>query len=602
MTALPRWRTPAVRAAAAAGGLLLAGAAAYALLALPLRLAGIAPANAMIPALRGGDSPWEALYGWAAFSLTAAAIVYVAMHGLHRRAKTTGPCTATGKLLAPLVTALGILGAAAAAHMLQLVSLADEAAASGPAAFVLLAAEYGLLGIAAFAVMAGRIRHALEAAAHGAAPIPRSPQESAAGLEQAEPMPAETDRLQAGVAEQYETLAAELRLALDLQQRWQPPIDLQLGAYRVTGRNRQDRELGGDLFEAAIVDDTSFAVLVGDVSGKGMPAAVMVPALHVLFRSELKRGGGPAEMLERINRLLCESAPDNGVTLGIGLGNAATGEMRYASAGHPSPYLIKQGAQPIMLDSSSLPLGMDPDAKYGEQTIRFAPGERLLLYTDGIIEASDAAGEMFGFERLERELTAWEPSLPASGWIDDLFGMLDERYDRRKDDRTVITVERIFQAARPVVLHEKTWRVSSLAGCEKQVLGELACLIDEAWPEAGRKDDMLTCVAEAVMNAAEHGNGFDPQRSVVVHVHFGNMLMVCRVSDEGEGFDAQQFHAEAQRARLEPEAELRTPAAVQDGRGWGMLLIDGLTDYWIATRDQHGFCVELFFLARQRNG
>src|SRR5690606_36055692 len=100
-----------------------------------------------------------------------------------------------------------------------------------------------------------------------------------------------------------------------------------------------------------------------------------------------------------------------------------------------------------------------------------------------------------------------------------------------------------------VVLHEMTWRIPSVPGCEKPMLGELAGLIDEAWPEAGRKDDMLTCVAEAVMNAAEHGNGFNPASNVVVHVHFGNMLMVCRVSDDGEGFDVQRVQAEVHASR-----------------------------------------------------
>jgi phosphoserine phosphatase RsbU/P len=614
-------RIAAARWAAAAGICLLAGLAAYGMTALPLHLAGIEPARALIPAYRSDGRGWEALYGLAGFTLTAAVIVYAVMAFLQPErtvlagnrslpqielARKTGGGPASGMLI-PFGVALGGLFAAMSAQMLGLVT----AAAGGlleslaPTAMVMLTVEYGMLGCAVFGLAVRELRRLLHAdadsAGHGMSGEALYPAFTAAAAEGEANRPARS-------ADHYDTLAAELRLALDLQQRWQPPIDLQLGAYRVTGRNRQDRDVGGDLFDAAIADDTTFAVLIGDVSGKGMPAAVMVPALHVLFRSELKRGGGPAEMLERMNRLLCDTAPENGVTLGVGIFNAATGEMRYASAGHPSPYLLKQGAAPTMLDSSSLPLGMEPEARYEEIAVRLAPGERLLLYTDGIVEATDSSGRMFGFEGLEQQLFGWEANYPADGWMEDVFGKLSEQYDNRKDDRTILAVERIVQSARPVLLHEMTWRIPSVPGCEKQVLAELADLIEEAWPEAGRKDDMLTCVAEAVMNAAEHGNGFDSERNVVVHAHFGNMLMVCRVSDDGGGFDVQRVQAEAHAARLSAEADAEAEACTlpdrehEEGRGWGMLLIDGLTDYWIATRDERGFCVELFFIASQRNG
>ncbi len=587
MNAAAAPRSAAVWWAAAAGLCLVAGLAAYGMTALPLHLAGIAPVRALLPAYRPDGQGWGALYGLIGFALTAGIIVYGVLSfllpgrpvfaGYRLRLQTMlarehGSGSVSG-LLFPFGVMLGGLFAAVSAQMLGLVTSAAGGMLESlePAAVLVLTVEYGVLGCAAFGLVVREAR--------------RQPARS---------------------ADHHDTLATELRLALDTQQRWQPPIDLQLGAYRVTGRNRQDRDVGGDLFDAAFVDDTTFAVLIGDVSGKGMPAAVMVPALHVLFRSELKRGGGPAEQLERMNRLLCDTAPENGVTLGVGIFNAATGEMRYASAGHPSPYLLKQGTAPTMLDSSSLPLGMEPEARYEEVTVRLAPGERLLLYTDGIVEAMDAAGRMFGFEGLEQQLLGWEAGHPAGSWMTDVFDKLGEQYGHRKDDRTLLTVERIVQTARPVVLHEMSWRIPSIPGCEKQVLAELAELIEEAWPEAGRKDDMLTCVAEAVMNAAEHGNGFDPERCVVVHAHFGNMLMVCRVSDDGEGFDAQGLQANADSARSSAEADAAAcpiPDPERDeGRGWGMLLIDGLTDYWIATRDERGFCVELFFLARQRSG
>ena len=114
------------------------------------------------------------------------------------------------------------------------------------------------------------------------------------------------------------------------------------------------------------------------------------------------------------------------------------------------------------------------------------------------------------------------------------------------------------------------------------------------WSESGRTDDIVTCVAEAVMNAAEHGNGFDPSKTVAIQVHLGHAIMVCRVRDEGAGFDPEACRSAAKAAggRADDDNDY--------GRGWGLKLIDELTDYWIATRDQHGFCVEMYFLSHHR--
>lgn len=398
-------------------------------------------------------------------------------------------------------------------------------------------------------------------------------------------------------------LTAELRLALDVQRKWQPPVDLKHGIFRVTARSRQALDVGGDLFDAVVLDDTTAAVLVGDTPGKGLQAAFMVPALLLLFRSEVKRGGGPAKLLERMNRVLAGldagSQPAVGVTLGIGLLDAAAGEMRYAGAGHPAPYLVRPGASPRQLDSSSLPLGMSTEETYRETVIRFAPGERFVLYTDGIIENAGPDGDMYGFERFEGDLAAWPANEPAADWMERLLDRQEGSHAHRRDDRTLLVVEHAGASpGRETLLRERFWRIRSVPGCERVLVTEITALLQEDWADAGRIDDIITCVAEAVMNAAEHGNGYDESRTIAVQVHFGNAILVVRVRDEGAGFDPEPYRNK----RADPTAHKHEHDGREDGRGWGLLLIDGLTDYWVAMRDENGFCVEMYFLAGYRRG
>jgi anti-sigma regulatory factor (Ser/Thr protein kinase) len=492
-----------------------------------------------------------------------------------------------------------LLLAGAAAGWTAAVFLPQDAAA---AAALMLAAAAGAAG---WAARSFRRREAHPRGQHGSRPDGPNPDD--AGKPDAGPADAADAPAGAGSAEPAgrtgpligggESLAAELRLALEVQRKWQPPVDLRLGACRVTARSRQASDVGGDLFDAVVLDDAVIAVLVGDVPGKGLQAAFMVPALLLLLRSEVKRGGGPAQLLGRMNRVLAGLSAEGltavGVTLGIGLLNVQSGEMRYAGAGHPAPYLVMPGAEPRQLDSSSLPLGMNAEETYRETVFRLAPGERFVLYTDGVVEDAGPDGEMYGFDRLEAELAGWAADEPAADWMERLLDGQESRGTSRRDDRTLLVVECIAgKAGRRAELRERNWRVPSKPGCERSVAAELAAMLRADWSDSGRTDDIVTCVAEAVMNAAEHGNGFDAAKTVAIQVHFGHAIMVCRVRDEGPGFDPEERRS----------AKMARPAEDDNdyGRGWGLRLIDELTDYWIATRNQHGFCVEMYFLSHHR--
>jgi phosphoserine phosphatase RsbU/P len=172
------------------------------------------------------------------------------------------------------------------------------------------------------------------------------------------------------------------------------------------------REVGGDLYDFFRTENGSLGFLVGDVSGKGMPAALFMAHTKSLIRlaAEMMRApdGGtanPSDIIARVNRELCQNNNDMMfVTMFFAVLAPATGDLGYCNAGHNPPYRLGEtGLSPID-DAKGVILGIIPDAIYETGHLNLSPGDTLYLFTDGVTEANDAVGEMFGEERLETHL------------------------------------------------------------------------------------------------------------------------------------------------------------------------------------------------------
>lgn len=169
------------------------------------------------------------------------------------------------------------------------------------------------------------------------------------------------------------------------------------------------REVGGDLYDFFYADDGTLCFLVGDVSGKGVPSALFMARTKYLLRlvtrfvHERDRGAPqPADIVELANRELCQ---DNlgmmFVTLFFGMLSLATGELKYCSAGHPPAYRITGGAIEQLTGGRARPLGIRANASYQVGSATLLPGDALYIYSDGITEATNSAGELFSEQRLE---------------------------------------------------------------------------------------------------------------------------------------------------------------------------------------------------------
>ena len=166
------------------------------------------------------------------------------------------------------------------------------------------------------------------------------------------------------------------------------------------------KEVGGDFYDFFLVDDSHLCMMMADVSGKGIPAALFMMASKILLEHNVKMGKSPAQVLYDINMAICsKNVEDMFVTVWLGIIDLRTGKMTCANAGHEYPVLKKPGERyEIIRDKHDLVLGGMEDVKYHEYELQMEPGSSLFLYTDGLSEAINLNNQMFGTERIVEEL------------------------------------------------------------------------------------------------------------------------------------------------------------------------------------------------------
>ncbi len=224
-------------------------------------------------------------------------------------------------------------------------------------------------------------------------------------------------------------LELEFRNARDLQQALIPDEAPEIAGYRLTSTYRPSSEVGGDFFQILPLPEGETLVILGDVSGKGLKAAMAVSLILGVVRTMTEREHNPAAILEGLNRRLCGRLQGAFVTC-IALHLRANGAGSLACAGHLSPFL---NSEEISLPGA-LPLGLGPGIQYDEIALQIAPGDHFSLYTDGVLEARNSSGEIFGFDRLQA-LFQLRPTAEEATQAAIDFG--------QEDDITVLTLTRL---------------------------------------------------------------------------------------------------------------------------------------------------------------
>lgn len=427
------------------------------------------------------------------------------------------------------------------------------------------------------------------------------------------------NQLQAQLSQMHSDLAQQLALARDIQSRLLPTTMPDTAPLQVAACYQPCYEVGGDFYDVIKLDEQKLVVAIGDVSGKGMSAAMLMSAMLAALRAEVVKGGSAGEVLTALNKRVYELAQGQSfVTLGLAIikrKDRQTAAIDYASAGHMAPYMLSGTAQDTVLDEldcAALPLGVMEEQSYSSGPhLPFSDGQMLIMYTDGIVEAIDEQQQLFGFERWEQELRRLDTRQQSLSLVlQQLLQHLPhvQQLNKASDDRTIVlihfndsqwcnecdtkeaekagdaeAVEQVETAQQALCdqqhmsISSQQWFIEASFGNEKLVMSYVAKALHELRLDEARIEDVQTVLAEACINAIEYGDQHSPI-TIGLHIYRNK-------------FAVEVMNAASQRYELPQQISIEQQWEKAEPRGWGLLLMRQLCD-----EISYGYCAEGFYI------
>jgi serine phosphatase RsbU (regulator of sigma subunit) len=255
-------------------------------------------------------------------------------------------------------------------------------------------------------------------------------------------------RQQQQQAQERERIEQELRVARLIQQTLLPKHVPDLPGYQLAAYYQPAREVGGDFYDFLNLENGHLGLVVGDVTDKGVPAAIVMATTRTMLRASAQRLDSPGEVLKRVNDVIVRDIPPNMfITCLYAILDPETGLLRYANAGHDLPYRRRRtsngGGGAEELRATGMPLGLLPGMSYEEKEIILERGDSVLFYSDGLVEAHDPQRDMFGFPRLQGLVGAHRSDGPAmvNFLLAELARFTGEEWEQ-EDDITLVTLDR----------------------------------------------------------------------------------------------------------------------------------------------------------------
>jgi serine phosphatase RsbU (regulator of sigma subunit)/anti-sigma regulatory factor (Ser/Thr protein kinase) len=398
-------------------------------------------------------------------------------------------------------------------------------------------------------------------------------------------------REQQAEAKERERMKQELEVAALIQQTLLPKELPSIKGWNVDAFYRPARAVGGDFYDFIDLGNSRLGVVIGDVTDKGVPAALVMATCRSMLRAAAFNHDSPSAVLADVNDVLVpEIPPAMFVTCLYAIIDTDAGEVVFANAGHNLPY-VRTADGVIELRATGMPLGLMPGMDYDDKVHELSDGDIMVLTSDGITEAHNPVGEMYGFSRLMGRVAATKNNDMVNSLVGDL-----ERWTgpdaEQEDDITLVVVRRTASAeGSAAVFHPAEgeqllaeFSVPSVEGNERIAIEKVSAAISSLGLEEARLERLKTAVGETVMNAIEHGNENDSSLDVGIRVIADSSRLVVRVTDRGGDKEIPEA------ATPDIEAKL---AGEQTPRGWGLFLIGQMVDEVNRVRENGSHVVEL---------
>ena len=388
--------------------------------------------------------------------------------------------------------------------------------------------------------------------------------------------------------QERERMEQELQVAHLIQQTLLPKELPELPGWKIDAYYQPARAVGGDFYDFIHFPDGRLGIFVGDVTDKGVPAALVMATTRSILRYAAEKENSPSCVLERANEMLVADIPANMfVTCLYLILDPISGEIVFANAGHNPPYCCAKN-QVVELRATGMPLGLMPAMTYEEKRATLSGHQCVLFYSDGLTEAHNPQGEIYGFDRVKNLMGQAKigPSFIAQV-LADLNQFTGGDWEQ-EDDVSLVTLQRspsTHHAARGRHILSR-FEVASQPGNERIVMHRVAETAQSIGFSGPRVEKIKTAVAEATMNAIEHGNNFRADLPVEIEVLQDEQDFIVVIRDHGA-------HSPIGPA-AEPDLDAKL-AGLQSPRGWGLFLIEKMVDALNITTDQNHHTVELVF-------
>jgi serine phosphatase RsbU (regulator of sigma subunit)/anti-sigma regulatory factor (Ser/Thr protein kinase) len=387
-------------------------------------------------------------------------------------------------------------------------------------------------------------------------------------------------REQAHEAAERERLDQEMRVATLIQQQFLPRELPNLPQWQIAAYYGPARAVGGDFYDFIEMPGGRIGIAVGDVTDKGVPAALVMARTHSILRAEASRTDSPGEILARANELLVPEMPARMfVTCLFAILDPATGRIVLANAGHNLPY-VRTDDGVVELRATGMPLGLIAGTKYDETEGVIAQGSNVLLYSDGLVEAHDPGQQMFGFPRLRDAMTIDDAgSELLDRLLEDLRTFTGPEWEQ-EDDITLVTLRRasgVSESAVEAPTLTTGFSIPGEEGNERLAMDRVGAAVADLGIPPARLERLKTAVSEATMNAIEYGSQGRADVPVDVEVEATPDAVIVRITDRALS-GAVPDDAET------PDIDLKL-AGAQKARGWGLFLIKNMVDSMDVTSD-----------------